>query len=81
MVMPSAMSATNVKLRVTLKRLLGVAKDSVAKVKKSAAATTASKTQNDWRDANQDSQLCCRCLIDSSSVITIAGSSFFPLSD
>jgi hypothetical protein len=47
MVMPSAMSATKVKLRVTLKRLLGVAKDSVAKDKKSAAVITASKTQND----------------------------------
>src|SRR5271165_7332964 len=54
MVMPSAMTATEVKLRVMLKRLLGVAKELVANVRNRHATTSAMNTQNAWRDTSQE---------------------------
>src|SRR5882724_11373464 len=53
-VMPSATTATKVKLRVTLKRLFEVANELVAKERKMLATTTASSTQNACRDASHD---------------------------
>ncbi len=44
-VMPSATTATKVKLRVTLKRLFEVANELVAKERKTQATKTASSTQ------------------------------------
>ena len=54
-VMPSAMIATKVKLRVTLKRLFEVANELVANDRKMQASMTASKTQKAWREASQES--------------------------
>ena len=67
-VMPSAMMATKVKLRVTLKRLFDVAKESVATERNRHAAITAMNTQKVCRPAIQLSQLCCFWPIWSSSV-------------
>ena len=53
-VMPSEMIATKVKLRVMLKRLLGVAKELVTKLRKIHAAISARNTQNAWRDRSQE---------------------------
>src|SRR5271165_2733570 len=72
MVMPSAMTATKVKLRVMLKRLLGVAKELVAKDRKMHAAISARKTQNAWRDASQEIQVYSCCWIGTSSSTAIA---------
>ena len=59
MVMPSAMIATKVKLRVTLNRLFGVANELVANDRKTQAAQTATRTQNAWLDASQASHSVC----------------------
>src|SRR5262245_5738942 len=48
-VMPSAMMATNAKLRVTLNRFCGVAKVSVMRVRTRQNAAAATITQNAWR--------------------------------
>ena len=58
MVMPSAITAVKVKFRVTLNRLLAVAKEFVAKLRNRHAATTATNTQNAWRDPSQETMLC-----------------------
>ena len=52
-VMPSAMIATKVKLRVTLKRLFEVANELVANDRKMQARMTATKTQKVWREVSQ----------------------------
>src|SRR5208282_5527635 len=66
-VIPSAMTATKVKLRVMLKRLLGVAKELVANVKKMQAATSARNTQKAWRDVSQEIHVCPCCWTGTSS--------------
>src|SRR5215471_5199366 len=48
-VMPSAMIATNAKLRVTLNRFCGVAKVSVMSVRMRHATAAVTSTQKDWR--------------------------------
>ena len=52
MVMPSAITATKVKLRVTLKRLFEVANELVANDRKMQARHTASRTQKACRDVS-----------------------------
>src|SRR5579872_5973257 len=55
MVMPSATTATKVKLRVTLNRLLEVANELVANDRNTQATQTATNTQNACRETSQDS--------------------------
>jgi hypothetical protein len=66
-VMPSEMIATKVKLRVMLNRLLGVAKELVANVRKMHAAMSARNTQKAWREASQESHVCSFCWTGTSS--------------
>src|SRR5689334_20221872 len=54
-VMPSATTATKVKLRVTLNRLFEVANEFVANDRKAQATQTATNTQNAWRDVSHAS--------------------------
>ena len=70
-VMPSAMTAVKVKLRVMLKRLFGVAKEFVAKDRNRHAKTTAKKTQNAWRDVSQESQSFWRCWVGTSKALAM----------
>ena len=70
-VMPSAITATKVKLRVMLKRLLGVAKELVAKDRKTQAAISARNTQKAWREASQETQVCSCCWTGTSSSIAM----------
>ena len=70
-VMPSAMIAVKVKLRVMLKRLLGLANVLVARLRNTHAATAATNTQKVCRERIRLSQLCCCREIDSSSVTAI----------
>ena len=71
-VMPSAMIATKVKLRVTLNRLFGVANKSVANDRKMPAPQTAMKTQNAWLDVSQATQSAWSCFVRSSTTVAIA---------
>src|ERR1700722_48104 len=71
MVMPSAMTAVKVKLRVMLKRLLLVAKELVAKLKNRQARMTATKTQKAWLDISHEIQLSRFCGTGASSAIAI----------
>src|SRR5208337_1047422 len=70
-VMPSAMTAVNVKLRVMLKRLLGVAKEFVANVRKRQAATSATNTQKAWRDMSQEIHVSSCCWMGMSSSVAM----------
>src|SRR5579871_4073526 len=54
MVMPSATTATKVKLRVTLNRLFEVANELVANDRNTQATQTATNTQNACRDVSHD---------------------------
>ena len=72
-VMPSAMMAVKVMLRVMLKRLVRVAKESVAKVRNRQARTTASTTQKVWLPKSRDQKVCCLCAIVWSSVTDMVG--------
>ena len=67
-VMPSAIIATKVKLRVTLNRLFGVANEFVAKDRKMQAPQTATKTQNAWLDVSQPTQSACVRFVRSSTM-------------
>jgi len=58
--MPSATTATKVKLRVTLKMLLDVANELVANDRKTQATHTASRTQKACRDVSQEGSGICR---------------------
>src|SRR5450755_429329 len=55
-VMPSAMIAKKVRLRVMLKRLLVVANEFVATDRNAQAATSAINTQNVWLDVKRPNQ-------------------------
>ena len=70
-VMPSAIIATKVTLRVMLKRFFDVAKESVAKDRNTQARMTAMTTQKVWLDSMRDSKLCCFCAIVWSRVTAI----------
>src|SRR6185312_4815408 len=59
-VMPRAMMAVRVKLRVMLKMFFCVANESVAKLRKMQARTIATQTQKAWLRSSRDHQLCWR---------------------
>src|SRR5580698_4242802 len=71
MVMPRAMTAVKVKLRVMLKRLLVVAKELVAKLRNRQATMTATNTQKAWLDISHEIQLSRFCGMGASSAIAI----------
>ena len=72
-VIPSAMIATNAKLRVTLNRFCCVANTSLITDRMTKATNAAMETQNACRLTSQLSRLPCACLlIDCSRLVAIS---------